>query len=134
MRTEEIELAAAKNRPLPPYTMPYETCLYLSLRAIYNGYRKHEITKEQAQAEKKKTVSLCLLFEKTLLSYRDAAGEIQGNIRKAGTLLSEIEKSDNVYEIAPLACRCIGLMTEDSGFEKRATERITKNEIKSTNL
>ena len=63
MRTKEIELSAAKNIPPPKYlTMP-ETCFYITLRSLYRYYKKGEISKNDAKAEKQQIIGKCTEFE-----------------------------------------------------------------------
>lgn len=90
-----------------------------SLRLLYARYKYDGISKDEAQTAKRKL----------LAEYKEASGsydlfcfvhkEYQENIRKAGCLLSDIEKSSDILTIAMKACECIGLMTGDAGFLKR---------------
>ncbi|MGN0613719.1 MAG: hypothetical protein ACI4JB_07430 [Porcipelethomonas sp.] len=129
MRTDEIELSAAKNRPLPKYlTMP-EMCLYLSLRALYSSWRRGDITKEQGTAEKTKAVAECGKFDSAYRQWCEVYRTYQDNIRKAETLLSEIEKSDDTADIAVKACETVGIMIGDANFAKRQKRKIFKEEV-----
>lgn len=50
---KDIELSAYSNNPLPnKYPSQAEQFAYLSMRALYNDYRKKNIGKEQAQQER----------------------------------------------------------------------------------
>lgn len=50
---KEIELSAYSNNPLPKrYPSQAEQFAYLSMRALYNDYRKKNLGKEQAQQER----------------------------------------------------------------------------------
>lgn len=127
MRINEIELAAAKNFPLPKHlTMP-EICLYLSMRALYSSWRKGDISKNDGAAEKKKIISKCERFDNEYQLWCSVYGAYQDNIRKAGTMLSDIEKSKNVEDISLKACEVVGIMTGDKSFAKRQ-ERKIKND------
>ena len=119
MRIKEIELSAAKNRPLPQYMTTPEICLYTSLRALYGSYRRQEIAREAAQVEKRKIISQCQRYDEEYAYWKEAAGRCQENIRRVGTLLSDIEKSENIRDIALKACEAIGYMTGDEEFLKR---------------
>lgn len=127
MRIKEIELSAAKGQPLPKHPTAPEMCLYTALRALYKSYHKQEISKETAQAEKRRIIGECEHYEAEYVAWTAAAKYYQDNIRKAGTLLSQIEKSEHVRDIALLSAEAIGLMTGDDGFLKRVRKRI--NEI-----
>lgn len=124
MRAAEIELAAAKNRPLPKYVSVPEMCLYLSLRAIYSSWRKGDITKEQGTAEKSKAVAGCERFEEEYRKWCETHKAYQNSIRKADVLMSEIEKSDDTAVIAFKACEIVGILTGDASFADRQKRKI----------
>ena len=53
------------------------------------------------------------------------------NIKQAGTLRSELEKSDDIYDIADKAVRIVGLLTGDTGLRERMNTKLkgaTNNE------
>lgn len=54
----------------------------------------------------------------------------QDNIRKAGSLLNEIEKSENLYDIAVNACETISVMTGDESFAERQKRKIQERRLK----
>lgn len=126
MRTADIELAAAKNRPLPKYVSAPEMCLYLSLRAIYSSWRRGDITKEQGTAEKNKAVSECERLGEEYQHWCDMHKAYQNSIRKADVLMSEIEKSDDTTVIAFKACEIVGILTGDASFADRQKRKIEK--------
>ena len=119
MRISEIEQSAAKNRPLPDYLTVPEICLYTALRALYESYHSKKITRDSAQVEKRKIISQCERYEAEYIAWTAAAKSYQDNIRKASTIISDIEKSHDITEIALKACECIGVMTGDTEFLKR---------------
>lgn len=123
MRINEIEQSAAKSRPLPDYlTMP-ETCLYVALRALHESYYAKKITREAAQTEKAKILSQCEEFEYEHALWAAACKYYQENIRKAGTRLSDMEKSADIFESLSIAAEIIGILTNDKNFSKRITEK-----------
>lgn len=124
MRTDEIELSAAKNRPLPKYMTAPEMCLYLSLREIYSSFRKGNITKEQGTAEKSKAVANCERLDEEYQHWCDIHKAYQNSIRKADVLMSEIEKSDDTAVIALRACEVVGILTGDENFAIRQKRKI----------
>lgn len=119
MREKAIEEAAAHGKPIPDYPTSVELCLYTSLRALYNDWHKGNIHTEKAKAEKSRILSQCRRYNEEYAAITTAYAFYQINIRKSGTLLSDIEKSSDILTIAMKACECIGLMTGDSGFLKR---------------
>ena len=90
-----------------------------SLRMLYARYKYDNLGKDEAQAQK----------QKLLTEYKEARGSYdlfcsvykayQENIRKTAMLLSDIEKSRDIREVALKACECIQLMTGDAEFLKR---------------
>ena len=124
MRTDEIERAAAENRPLPEYMTAPEMCLYLSLRAIYSSFRKGSISREQGTAEKNKAVAECERFDEEYHRWCEVHKEYQDNIRKADVLMSEIEKSGDTAVIALKACEVVGILTGDDSFAQRQMRKI----------
>lgn len=57
--------------------------------------------------------------------------QYQYNIKQAGTLRSELEKSDDIYDIADKAVMIVGLLTGDLGLRKRMNTKLkgaTNNE------
>lgn len=124
MRVKEIEVSAAKNQPLPDYPTIVEMCLHTALRALYQQYRNGSLEKEQAKTEKNKIISKYNLYESERINMLEVYKYHQENIRKASTLLSDIEKSENINDIAVKACEVIGCMTGDKGFLKRQEVKI----------
>lgn len=56
---------------------------------------------------------------------------ILSSAREAGTLRSELEKSDDIYDIADKAVRIVGLLTGDTGLRERMNTKLkgaTSNE------
>ena len=123
MRIDEIEQSAAKNRPLPSYLTTPATCLYVSLRALYESYYAKKITREAAQTEKAKILSQCEEFESEHALWTAACKYYQENIRKAGTRLSDMEKSVDIFESLSIAAEIIEAFTNDRNFAKRITEK-----------
>ena len=134
MRTADIELAAAKNRPLPKYVSVPEMCLYLSLRAIYSSWRRGDITKEQGTAEKNKAVAECERFDEEYQHWCDTHKAYQNSIRKADVLMSEIEKSDDTAKIAIKACEIVGILTGDENFAVRQKRKIDNAKMSMQDL
>ena len=94
------------------------------LRTLYARFKYDNLSKEDAEAEKRKIYSD---YIKALNSYDMWCGmyaQYQENIRQCGQILSDIEKSKDVTEIALLACTAISLMTNDRNFIKRQERKI----------
>ncbi|MFR8214646.1 MAG: hypothetical protein ACLU8Q_01835 [Oscillospiraceae bacterium] len=80
--------------------------------------------------EKSILISKCGEFEKEYLNWCSVYKAYQDNIRKAGSLLNEIEKSDNLYDIAVNACETISIMTGDESFAERQKRKIQERRLK----
>lgn len=94
------------------------------LRNIYARYKYDNLSKEDAEAEKRKIYSD---YIKALNSYDmwcAMYAQYQEDIRQCGQILNDIEKSHDVTEIALLACTAISLMTSDRNFIKRQERKL----------
>ena len=114
MDKESIEKAAMSGEMPKLLTIP-EKQLFRQLRALYTEYRAGKYTREQARLEKG---VIYADFESTekLFSVME---EYQLNIRKAGTLRSDIDKAVTVEDKLRYALECIEAMTGETGFLRR---------------
>lgn len=114
MDTKLIEKAAMSGEMPKLLTIP-EKQLFRQLRALYTEYRAGKYTREQARIEKG---VIYADFESTekLFSVME---EYQNNIRKAGTLRSDIDKAKTVEDKLRYCLECIEAMTGETGFAKR---------------
>ena len=119
MDTKLIEKAAMSGEMPRLLTIP-EKQLFRQLRALYTEYRAGKYTREQARLEKG---VIYADFESTekLFSVME---EYQLNIRKAGTLRSEIDKAVTVENKLRYALECIEAMTGETGFSRRNLNEI----------
>ena len=103
---------------------PAEYMYFSELRKIYYAFKFEGLSKEEASHKK----------QILLGHYHDAVGEhekycevykeYQGNILRAGTLISEINKAKSIHEIAVLACTAIGLMQGERTFAERMKHKM----------
>ncbi len=94
------------------------------LRIIYAEYKYDNLPKEVAASRKAKIFSD---YKETISAYeqwRSVYKAYQDNIRKAGTLMNDIEKSNTAEDIALLACEVIGIMTGDESFAPRQKKKL----------
>ena len=119
MDTKLIEKAAMSGEMPKLLTIP-EKQLFRQLRALYTEYRAGKYTREQARIEKG---IIYADFESTekLFSVME---EYQDNIRKAGTLRSEIDKAKTAEDKLRYALECIEAMTGETGFSRRNLNEI----------
>ena len=114
MDTKLIEKAAMNGEMPKLLTIP-EKQLFRQLRALYTEYRAGKYTREQARLEKGVIYADFESAEKLF----SVMAEYQNNIRKAGTLRSEIDKAVTVEDKLRYALECIEAMTGETGFLRR---------------
>ena len=114
MEASLIEKAAMDGEMPRLLTIP-EKQLYRQLRALYTEYRAGKYTREQARQEKG---VIYADFESTKKMFSVMA-EYQDNIRKAGTLRSEIDKTVTVEDKLRYCLECIEAMAGETGFARR---------------
>ena len=119
MDTKLIEKAAMNGEMPKLLTIP-EKQLFRQLRALYTEYRAGKYTREQARIEKG---IIYADFESTEKLFSVMA-EYQNNIRKAGTLRSEIDKAVTAEDKLRYALECIEAMTGETGFSRRNLNEI----------
>lgn len=119
MTSKDIEILAHDNRPMPEFSVFTDVCLYQAFANLYSRLNLKRIVRDQAKTEKKQILKTYAQIKSENERYIVVYGEYQDNIRKAGTLISDIEKSQDIREIALKSCECIGIMTGDAGFLKR---------------
>ena len=119
MDKEMIEKAAMSGEMPKLLTIP-EKQLFRQLRALYTEYRAGKYTREQARLEKG-VIYADFESTKKLFSVME---EYQNNIRKAGTLRSDIDKAKTVEDKLRYALECIEAMTGETGFARRNLNEI----------
>ena len=100
------------NFPAPEYKY------FSELRKVYQAFKFEGLSQEDAECQKK---SLLIDYHKYLENFdycRSVWGKYQDNIRVSEMLMTKIEKSHDIQEIAETAVRVVGLMTHDESFIK----------------
>lgn len=95
---------------------PPEYKYFSELRKIYHAFKFDGLSKEQAECQKK---SLLIDYRRYLENFTQAVrtyGNYQDNIRQSEMLMTRIQKSHDIHEIAETAVRAVGLMTHDEVF------------------
>lgn len=103
---------------------PAEYMYFSELRKIYYAFKFDGLSKEEAS--RKKQILLRRYHEAVSEheKYCEVYKEYQGNILRAGTLISEINKAKSIHEIAVLACTAIGLMQGERTFAERMKHKM----------
>ena len=106
--------------------MPAPAYQYFSkLAALYRAYRFEGRPKEEAENEKRLLLRDYHRQVQEIQQAREVYAEYQNVIRLAELHMSEIEKSQSVFEIAEKACKVIGLLTGESSFAPRQIRKFT---------
>lgn len=108
--------------PLPPPAYKY----FSELQAVYRAFRFEGMPKEDAERAKRLLRKAYDEQVSEIHRAREAFAEYQNAVRTAGTLTSEIEKSQSVFEIAERACKIVGLLIGDGSFYERQRRKILK--------
>lgn len=124
MTLEEIERLARDNKPLPEFTNLPDACLYETLSALWATYRNGKIDKDTAHNRKMRIIrrykEFAAVYDTCCAVYR----EQQDNIRKLGTLRTEIAREPDERERLRLCIQAIAVMTGDTVFRKTELERL----------
>lgn len=106
--------------PLPPAAYKY----FSELTAVYRAFRFEGMPKEDAENRKR---LLRKDYERQVAEIhraREVFAEYQENVKKTELLCTEIEKANDIREIALTACKIIGLLTGDGSFYERQRRKI----------
>ena len=114
--------------PLPPPAYKY----FSELTAVYRAFRFDGMPKEDAENRKRLLRKAYDEQVKEIHRARDVYAEYQNAIRLAELHMSEIEKSQSVFEIAEKACKVIGLLTGDGSFYGRQMRKLTCEGVEIT--
>lgn len=124
MTLEEIERLARDNKPLPEFTNLPDACLYETLSALWATYRNGKIDKDTAHSRKMRIIRRYKEFTAAYDTCCAVYREQQDNIRRLGTLRTEITREPDERERLRLCIRAIGVMTGDRVFQKTEIERL----------
>ena len=103
---------------------PAEYMYFSELRKIYYDFKFNELSKEDAENRKRKLLRRYNEAVAEYENFRRVYREYQDNLRRAGTLIAQINKSESTEKIAELACTVIGLMLGDDSFTPRIKKKL----------
>lgn len=103
---------------------PAEYMYFDQLRQIYYDFKFKELSKEDAEKRKRKLLRRYNEAVAEYENFRRVYREYQDNIRRAGALIAQINKSENIDEIAKLACTVIGLILGDNSLAPRIKKKL----------
>lgn len=96
------------------------------LRRLYEKYKFDKMPREFAERMKRIAYSEYMQDIEERKRYTSMYAQYQYNIKQAGTLRSELEKSDDIYDIADKAVRIVGLLTGDTGLRERMKGKLLR--------
>lgn len=126
LKKEVWECASADKEINLSKLQPHEYKYFCELYLLYNDIHHKRIAQEEAKKQDEENYKEYVKYANTMIDYYHARIIINDNIKKAGTLLSEIEKTQDITDIAKKSCEVIGLMTGDDGFLKRQKRKWEK--------
>ena len=103
---------------------PAEYMYFSELRKIYYDFKFNELSKEAAENRKRKLLRRYNEAVAEYENFRRVYREYQDNLRRAGTLIAQINKFESTEKIAELACTVIGLMLGDDSFAPRIKTKL----------
>ena len=106
--------------PLPPPAYKY----FAELTAVYYAFRFEGMPKEDAENRKRLLRKAYDEQVSEIHRAREVFAEYQENVKKTELLCTEIEKANDIREIALTACKIIGLLTGDGSFYERQRRKI----------
>lgn len=105
---------------LPPPDYKYFSELYW----LYNDMAHKRISKEEAMERDEKNYKAFVEHVDIHLECLHTNVVNHGNIRKAGELLSEIEKASDIKTMLDLSAQAISRMTGDENFYNRMKKKV----------
>lgn len=106
--------------PLPPPAYKY----FSELTGVYRAFRFEGMPKEDAENRKRLLRKAYDEQVSEIHRAREVFAEYQENVKKTELLCTEIEKTNDIREIALTACKIIGLLTGDGSFYERQRRKI----------
>ncbi len=103
---------------------PPEYKYFSELRKVYQAFKFEGMSQEDAQRLKKSLLMDYSSYLETFDNARRTYADWQNNIRTSEMLMTHIQKSHDVHDIAVTAVKIIGLMTHDETFVKTNTQKL----------
>ena len=109
---------------LPPAAYRY----FSELTKLYYAFRFEGLPQQDANLKKQKLLQAYREAVRVFEQAREACREQQDNIRKIGTLRTEIAREPDERERLRLCIQAIGVMTGDKVFQKTELERMEETD------
>lgn len=112
--------------PLPPAAYKY----FSELTAVYRAFRFEGLNRQDAERKKALLKKAYDRAVQDLHRAQEVCAEYQNAVKRTELLCTEIEKAQDVREIADKACSVIALLTGEPSFCERQRRKIWKEESK----
>lgn len=99
---------------------------FAELTALYRAFRFDGLPADEAQRRKALLLKEYGRAVADLHRAREICAEYQGAVKRTELLCTEIEKAQDVREIALNACEALSLLTGEGSFMERQRAKITK--------
>jgi len=116
MTWDEIAKMAYSGKELPAHASLLELGYYTALKQLYADYISGAITKEEGATMRKNIDTKLSIELQDAENRRKAYAYYQDAIRVCGILRAEINKSNDLGEVADKALQCVALVTGDATF------------------
>lgn len=124
MDWEEVAEKAYRGEPLPEHAPLLALGYYTALRQIYKDFIDGKLSRDEG-ARRKEVIRQKLDDEASSSEQRAKAyAYYQDAIRVCGILRSEINKSNDLKEVADKALQCVALVTGDAYFYDHNAKRL----------
>lgn len=95
---------------------PSEYKYFSELRKIYHAFKFEGLSQQLAERQKKALLIEYQRYLETVENARKTYADWQGNIKVSEMLMTKIQKSHDINEIASTAIQIIGKLTHDDVF------------------
>lgn len=128
MTADEIEKLARDRKPLPEFVTLPDACYYEAVTALWETYRLGKLSKDDAHARKMQLIRRYHEFKASYENCCTVYRQQQDNIRKIGTLRTDIAREPDERERLRLCIQVIAAMTGDQVFMKTELVRLEEDQ------
>lgn len=123
----EAYVGTVELSPLPPAAHKY----FSELQAVYRAFRFEGLDRQDAERKKALLKKAYDRAVQDLHRAQEVCAAYQNAVKRTELLCTEIEKAQDVREIADKACSVIALLTGEPSFCERQRRKIWKEETKN---
>lgn len=123
----EAYVGTVELSPLPPAAYKY----FSELTAVYRAFRFEGLDRQETERKKALLKKAYTRAVQDLHRAREVCAEYQNAVKRTELLCTEIEKAQDVREIADKACSVIAMLTGEPSFYDRQRRKIWKEETEN---